>query len=259
MTKSNINNLLELMARLRAPRGGCPWDLEQTFATIAPFTIEEAYEVADAIEHGDMRALKSELGDLLFQVVYHAQLAAEAGEFVFDDVVAAICEKLVRRHPHVFADAEIADARAHSAAWEEIKAAERDRGGGILRDIPVALPALTRSLKLGRRAAQVGFDWPDFAGVRAKITEELHELDEAIESADRDRIGAELGDTLFALVNACRHLDVDPEACLRRANTRFQRRFESLERVVRCSDRDWEAFDLDELEALWIAAKNEAG
>jgi len=259
MDKSGIEKLLDIMAQLRAPRGGCPWDLEQSFETIAPYTIEEAYEVADAIERGSLPELKDELGDLLFQVVYHARLAEEQEAFAFDDVVEAICAKLVRRHPHVFGDAAIADARAQSAAWETLKAAEKPSDGGVLSDVPVGLPALTRSAKLGGRAARVGFDWPDLSGVRAKIAEELDELDEAIAAGARQAISAEIGDVFFALVNACRHLDIDPESSVRAANHRFQRRFESIERVVGESGRGWSDFRLEELEALWVAAKAAGG
>ncbi|HSG63910.1 MAG TPA: nucleoside triphosphate pyrophosphohydrolase, partial [Gammaproteobacteria bacterium] len=200
-----------------------------------------------------------ELGDLLFQVVFHARLGEEAGEFTFGDVVEAICTKLTRRHPHVFGDAEIADARDQALAWERLKAAERSGRRGVLGEVPLGLPALTRSAKLGRRAAQVGFDWPDIGGVRAKIAEELGELDAAVALGDRDRIVAELGDVLFALVNLGRHLDVDPEASLRSTNARFQRRFEFLERAVARSDGGWRDFDLEALERLWAQAKVEVG
>jgi tetrapyrrole methylase family protein/MazG family protein/ATP diphosphatase len=255
----SIEKLLEIMTRLRSPHGGCPWDREQTFATIAPYTIEEAYEVADAIERDALDELEDELGDLLFQVVFHARLAEEAGAFAFGDVVAAICTKLTRRHPHVFGDAEIADARDQAAAWERLKAAERSAQQGVLDDVPLGLPALTRGAKLGRRAAQVGFDWPDLAGVRAKLAEEVDELDAAIAQGERERISAELGDVLFALVNLGRHLDIDPEASLRSTNARFQRRFEFIERAVAHSEGGWEDFDLAALDRLWDRAKSEAG
>ncbi len=251
---SDIEKLLDIMAQLRAPDGGCPWDLEQTFETIAPYTLEEAYEVAEAIANDDMRELEQELGDLLLQVVYHARMAEEAGHFAFGDVVEAICSKMIRRHPHVFGDEPMTDARAQSAAWEEIKAQEK-RSESVLGDVPVSLPALTRAAKLGRRAARAGFDWPNIKGARAKVGEELDELDEAIGSGDRDAMEAEMGDTLFAVVNMCRHLELDPEACARRANRKFQARFEQLEQSVEASGRDWPSFALEELEAYWLAAK----
>ena len=251
---NDIQKLLDIMARLRAPEGGCPWDLEQTFETIAPYTIEEAYEVAEAIEAGDMSELCEELGDLLLQVVFHARIAEEAGHFDFGDVVEAICSKMIRRHPHVFGDTPMPDARAQSAAWDEIKAREKRRDG-VLSDVPVALPALTRAAKLGRRASGAGFDWPDIRGARAKVSEELAELDEAIHSGERDAIEAEMGDMFFALVNMCRHLEIDPESCARGANRRFQARFEQLEQAVEESGRDWRSFELEELEAFWLAAK----
>jgi len=254
MNKGDIQNLLEIMAQLRAPEGGCPWDLEQTFATIAPYTIEEAYEVAEAIANDDMQELTQELGDLLLQVVFHAQMAQEAGEFGFQDVVEAICTKMVRRHPHVFGEASVTDAKAQSIAWEEIKAQEK-AGGGVLTDVPIGLPALTRAAKLGRRASRVGFDWPDVSGARAKVGEELAELDEAVSSGDHAAIEAEMGDMFFALVNICRHLELDPEACARAANRRFQERFEEIERVVEESGRDWDSFELEQLEVFWARAK----
>ena len=254
MDKSDIQKLLEIMVRLRAPDGGCPWDLEQTFETIAPYTIEEAYEVAEAIAHGDMQELEQELGDLLLQVVYHAQIAEEAGLFGFDDVVEAICAKMIRRHPHVFGDASVTDAKAQSVAWEEIKAQEK-LGGSVLADVPVGLPALTRAAKLGRRASRVGFDWPNVSGARCKVEEELTELDDAVRSGDQDAIEAEMGDIFFALVNVCRHLELDPETCTRGANRRFQARFEKLEQAVEASGRDWRSFELEELETFWVEAK----
>ena len=254
MDTADINKLLEIMAQLRSRQGGCPWDLEQTFRTIAPYTIEEAYEVAEAIEHGSMGELREELGDLLFQVVYHARMAEEEAAFGFADVVAGICAKLIRRHPHVFGDAVIGDAHEQSEAWERLKDAEKPSRGGQLADVPIGLPALTRAAKLGRRAARVGFDWPDFSGVRSKVAEELDELDEAIERADPDAIDAEMGDVLFALVNACRHLHIDPEASLRGASRRFETRFGCVERAVEASGRPWADFGLDELDTLWADA-----
>ncbi len=255
---SDIQKLLDIMARLRSAQDGCPWDLEQTFETIAPYTIEEAYEVAEAIANGDMRELEQELGDLLLQVVYHARMAEEAGHFEFRDVVDAICSKMIRRHPHVFGSAQVTDAKAQSAAWDALKAAEK-RGEGVLSDVPVGLPALTRAAKLGRRAARVGFEWPDVNGAREKVGEELDELDEAIRSGDREAMEAEMGDMFFALVNVCRHLELDPEACARGANRRFEARFGQLERAVEASGRDWHSFELAELEAYWLAAKAALG
>ena len=201
------------MAQLRNPDGGCPWDVEQTFSSIAPYTVEEAYEVADAIERGNYDDLRDELGDLLLQVVFHAQMAREDGLFDFEDVAGSICEKLVRRHPHVFADATIEDAEAQVAAWEASKAAERaKRAGGLLDDVPRGLPALSRAAKLSKRAASVGFDWPDAGGARSKVTEELAELDEAVAAGDSERVQEELGDALFAIVNLARHAGARPGA-----------------------------------------------
>jgi len=255
-----IERLLGIMARLRDPSGGCPWDREQDFRSIAPHTLEEAYEVADAIERGDLAALREELGDLLFQVAFHARLAAEQGAFGFDDVVEAICDKLVRRHPHVFGDADVADAREQTQAWERYKEAERRAKGGTdgaLADVPLALPALARARKLGAHAAQAGFDWPDAAGPRAKIDEELAELDRSAGSAAADRREAELGDLLFSVVNLARHLGVDPEAALRRASDRFCRRFEHLERALKARGRIPAEAAPAELDRLWEAAKAE--
>ncbi len=253
-----IERLLEIMQRLRDPRDGCPWDREQDFASIAPHTIEEAYEVADAIERADLDALRDELGDLLFQVAFHSQLASELGRFRFDDVVDAICDKLTRRHPHVFGGVRIADAQEQTRAWERIKAAERrakDGEAGALSGIPAALPALIRARKLGARAADTGFDWPDAAGPRAKIDEELAELDRA--AGDPARIEAELGDLLFSVVNLSRHLDVDPESALRRANDRFARRFGHLERALAVQGLAPRAVDMALLDRLWADAKAE--
>jgi MazG family protein len=259
--RTALVELLEIMARLRDPQRGCPWDLEQTFATIAPYTIEEAYEVADAIERNDLGDLEDELGDLLFQVVFHARLAEEAGAFAFDDVARAICAKLLRRHPHVFAGAEVADSTEQTKRWDEIKRAERaaGAGAGVLADVPVGLPALTRAVKLGKRAAGVGFDWPDVAGVRAKVDEELAELDAAAEGGSSAEIAAEMGDLLLAVANWCRHLKLDPESCLRAANARFAGRFGAVEREVEASGRPWTSYDAAELDALWRRAKARSG
>jgi ATP diphosphatase len=253
----DIQKLLEIMAQLRDPESGCPWDRAQRFETIAPYTIEEAYEVADAIERGAIDELKSELGDLLFQVVFHAQLASELGAFSFDDVVDAICNKLTRRHPHVFGDENVLSADEQADAWETLKAKERSDDVGVLGGIPLALPALSRGEKLGRRAARVGYEWPNISGARAKVSEELDELDEAIAAGEPEPIEAEMGDVFFALVNVCRHLGIDPEVATRGANRRFQARFEHVERAVAGSGRPWESLSLPELEALWAEAKAE--
>jgi MazG family protein len=251
------------MARLRDPVGGCPWDLEQDFASIAPYTIEEAYEVADAIARGDLEHLKDELGDLLLQVVYHAQLAKEAGLFDFDQVARAIADKMVRRHPHVFGAAAVESARAQSHAWEAAKAAERaskaDRAEshhGVLDDVPLALPALVRAAKLQRRAARVGFDWPEPGQVLDKIEEEIAELRAELgQSTSAERLGDEIGDLLFALVNLARHLEVDAETALRQASAKFERRFRAIEEALRARGRRLEDASLDEMEALWQQAK----
>jgi tetrapyrrole methylase family protein/MazG family protein/ATP diphosphatase len=257
--RAPIDELLAIMARLRDPQEGCPWDVEQTFKTIAPYTIEEAYEVADAVERDDHRQLCDELGDLLLQVVFHSQMAREAGLFQFDDAVRAISDKLRRRHPHVFGEEKIASAAEQTRAWESHKARERAAGQGepsVLEDIPLGFPALTRATKLGKRAASVGFDWPDWRGARAKIDEELSELDDAHASAQApERIAAEIGDLLFAVVNLARHLGVDPEAALRSSNGRFSRRFRHIEERVRASGRTLQDLDLAALDALWNEAK----
>jgi MazG family protein len=267
--------LLALMARLRDPECGCPWDRAQTFATIAPYTIEEAYEVADAIEHGDREHLREELGDLLFQVVFHARMAEEHGWFDFSEVANGIREKLVRRHPHLFAGATLAPQDL-MRVWEEHKAQERAAAqarsaasgtGTVLAGVPRALPALTRAAKLGRRAARVGFDWPDARTVRAKVLEELHEVDDALASATRpaerapgsQELCGELGDLLFTIVNWSRHLHIDAEAALRAANDKFERRFAHMESVAQ--DRGLELAQLSaaEWDGLWSEAKLNAG
>ena len=228
----SVSRLIGIMAALRDPQGGCPWDLEQDFRSIAPYTLEEAYEVADAIERGNLDDLRDELGDLLLQVVFHAQMAREQGAFDFDDVVRGICDKLVRRHPHVFGGEAVASAAEQTEVWERLKAAEKAGRGtaGLLDDVPVSLPSLTRAAKLGRRAARAGFDWPDPSGPRRKIDEELGELDEAL-SRERPagEIEGEFGDLLFSMVNWARHLGIDPEAALRRSNEKFLRRFRHIE------------------------------
>ena len=256
---SALVELLGIMARLRDRERGCPWDIEQTFATIAPYTIEEAYEVADAIERNDLGDLKEELGDLLFQVVFHARLAEEAGAFEFAGVARAICDKMLRRHPHVFGDQKVAGTAEQTKRWEEIKREERASApaGGLLDDVPVALPALVRAAKLGKRAATVGFDWPDASGVRAKVEEELAEVDEAVASGNRADIAAEIGDLLFSIANLSRHHELDPETCLRSANERFARRFRAVERDVTASGQSWSSHDAAALDALWRRAKAE--
>ncbi len=253
--RQSISKLLEIMAQLRDPAGGCPWDLAQDFATIAPYTIEEAYEVADCIERGDLDALPDELGDLLLQVVFHAQIGTDRSLFGFDDVVARICDKMVRRHPHVFGDQRLRTSAEVTASWEEIKRREKAPDDTLLDGIAMGLPALTRARKLGKRAATVGFDWPDRAAVRAKVDEEVAELDEAIAAGQADEIEAEIGDLLFTVVNLCRHLDVDPERALRRANDRFTRRFARVEEAVAGQGGDWGRFSPEALEDLWARAK----
>jgi len=251
--------LLGIMARLRAP-DGCPWDREQDFATIAPYTIEEAYEVADAIARGpDFGALLDELGDLLFQVVYHARMAEEAGRFAFADVAESISNKMIRRHPHVFGEAESRSADAQTVAWEAQKAAERANRAeaGTLAGIPVSLPALTRALKLTRRAARVGFDWPDPGAVLDKLEEEAAELRAELPDADRARLADEVGDLLFVLANLARKLDLDPESCLAAANAKFERRFAAVERSLAAEGLAPGDVDLPRMEAAWTAAKAE--
>jgi ATP diphosphatase len=238
-----LERLVEIMRRLRDPKTGCEWDSVQTFETIAPYTIEEAYEVADAIARNDMDALADELGDLQLQVVFHAQMAEELGQFTLEDVIGRICEKLERRHPHIFGDA------SHSPDWEELKAAERKKSpdDSALAGVALALPSLERAAKLQRRAARVGFDWPDKSGPRAKIDEELAELDA---ESDHQRMLEELGDLLFAVVNLARHLNIEPEAALREANRKFEQRFRAIERAPGFAE-----MPLDEKEQLWVAAK----
>jgi ATP diphosphatase len=260
--QSAIERLLRVMARLRDPQGGCPWDLEQDFASIAPYTIEEAYEVADAIERQDFDDLEGELGDLLLQVVYHAQMAKEAGHFDFDAVALRIADKMIRRHPHVFGQAEVESAAAQTIAWEDAKAAERRQKSGdggdpsILAELPVGLPALTRSAKLQQRAARVGFDWPEVSPVFDKLDEEIGEIRaELAAGGGQDRLAEEVGDLLFAAVNLARHLDVDAEAALRHANAKFERRFRAIERALRAAGRPIEDASLAEMEELWQRVK----
>ena len=254
-----MKNLLTIMAKLRNPNGGCPWDLEQNFASIAPYTIEEAYEVADAIAKGDMDELKNELGDLLLQVVFHAQMAAEEKLFTFDDVVAAISEKMIRRHPHVFGDADIKNAAAQTENWEAIKAAERSKkkSDRTLADVPAALPALMRAQKLQARAARVGFDWPDTQGVIAKIKEELTEVEEALASGDKAHTHEEIGDLLFAVTNLARFVGGDAETARRSTNHKYISRFEWVEDGLAAHGKNIKDASLDEMEALWNEAKKQ--
>jgi MazG family protein len=262
----DIEALLSIMKQLRTPVTGCPWDLAQDFSTIAPFTIEEAYEVADAIERADFEDLKDELGDLLLQVVFHARMAEEAGLFAFGDVVAAIVGKMIRRHPHVFGELDAVDAAAVKKRWEDIKAEEKaaraaQRGAearGLLDDVPVASPALIRAVKLQRRAGTVGFDWNDPAAVLAKIREELDEFAHEMggSGTDRDRLEDELGDILFAAANLGRHLAIEPEAALRRANAKFVRRFRHIETSLESQGRRPAEASLEQMEALWTEAKH---
>jgi nucleoside triphosphate diphosphatase len=253
-----LQRLLAIMARLRDPVSGCPWDVAQSFKTIAPYTIEEAYEVAEAAEADDVPALKEELGDLLLQVVFHSRMAEEAGSFAFDDVARAISDKMVTRHPHVFAAAEIASAEAQTVAWEELKAKERAAKGAAsaLDAVGPGMPALTRAAKLQRRAARVGFDWPDLAPVFDKIEEEIGELRDAMDEG-ADRIEDELGDLLFAVVNLARKLNHDPEQALRRASHKFERRFRRVETLLADDGKQPGSASLDEMEAKWQWAKRE--
>ena len=258
------------MAALRDPGTGCPWDVEQDFSTIVPYTIEEAHEVADAIERGDMDDLRDELGDLLLQVVFHARMAEEQGEFAFPDVVEAITRKMIRRHPHVFGDAEARSAGMAKGMWEKIKAQEKaerraarlargldaeDHGKGFLDGVPHAHPALVRALKLQEKAARVGFDWREARPILDKIAEEIGELREAMAETDKDEIAGELGDVLFALVNFGRHLGIDAEDALRRTNAKFTRRFHHVETTLATEGRSLEDANLDEMEAKWREAK----
>jgi ATP diphosphatase len=255
--ETELRRLLTIMAALRDQVSGCPWDKEQNFDTIAPYTIEEAYEVADSIARRDFVSLPDELGDLLFQVVYHARMAEEAGLFGFADVARAISDKMIRRHPHVFGGKAARDAEAQTAAWEAQKSAERAARdeAGTLAGVPVGLPALTRAAKLTRRAARVGFDWPDAAAVLDKLDEEIAELKAELPEANPARLTDEVGDLLFVLANLARKLDLDPEACLRHANAKFIRRFNAMEQHLAREGRDLKAETLAEMEAAWQAVK----
>jgi MazG family protein len=259
---SGIDRLRQIMVRLRDPDDGCPWDREQDWVSIAPHTIEEAYELADAIARGEPEAVRDELGDVLFQVVFQSRIAEERGLFDLDAVATAIADKLERRHPHVFADAKIADTAAQSLAWEQHKRAERaarGQGSGALDGVTLGLPALTRATKLGSRAAKVGFDWADAVGVIEKVREELGELQDEIAKGDRARTHEELGDLLFALSQAGRHLGIDAEAALRDANAKFERRFRQVEAHLAAEGRTPADVDMEQLEALWVRAKRETG
>ena len=264
----DIGRLIEIMAALRDPKTGCPWDVQQDFSSVAPYTIEEAYEVADAIERGDLLDLKDELGDLLLQVVFHARMAQEQGAFGFDDVVEAITTKMVRRHPHVFGNAGPGDVHAAKASWEATKRAENaerraaraappeeGEAASVLAGVPVALPALTRAEKISRKAASVGFDWPEPAQVIAKIREELAEVEHELQGGNRAALEGEVGDLLFAVANLARHLDVDAEKALRGTNAKFERRFRSIEKALAAEGRTPGEASLDEMEALWVEAK----
>ena len=264
----DIGRLIEIMAALRDPETGCPWDVQQDFGSIAPYTVEEAYEVADAIDRGDLLDLKDELGDLLLQVVFHARMAQEQGAFRFDDVVEAITTKMIRRHPHVFGNAGPGDVDAAKASWEATKRAEKaerraargvppeeGEAASVLAGVPVALPALTRAEKISRKAASVGFDWPEPAQVIAKIREELAEVEHELQAGNRAALEGEVGDLLFTVANLARRLDVDAEKALRGTNAKFERRFRSIESALAAEGRTPAEASLDEMEALWGEAK----
>jgi nucleoside triphosphate diphosphatase len=255
--EAELRRLLDIMAALRDPATGCPWDKEQRFETIAPYTIEEAYEVADAIAQRDFAALPDELGDLLFQVVYHARMAEEAGLFGFGDVAKSISDKMIRRHPHVFSEAASRDAQTQTAGWEVQKSAERAarQQSGALAGVPIGLPALTRAVKLTNRAARIGFDWPDADQVLAKLDEEIQELRAELSDADPARLTDEVGDLLFVLANLARKLNLDPETCLRHANDKFSRRFNAMEQNFEAEAKSLSELSLDEMEAGWQRVK----
>ena len=265
---SDIDRLLAIMAALRTPGSGCPWDLAQDFASVAPYTIEEAYEVADAIERGDMDDLREELGDLLLQVIFHARMAQEQGAFAFADVVRTLTEKLVRRHPHVFGDARGLTSKQVEGLWERIKLEERAEksraqksgpdapSGGALAGVPVALPALARALKLQAKAAKVGFDWDEASAVLAKIREEADEIEAELTRGDAGRAGSEIGDLLLAVVNLARHLGCDAEAALRATNSKFERRFAAIEQALAVRGKTAEQATLAEMDSLWNEAKS---
>jgi ATP diphosphatase len=255
--EAELRRLLDIMAALRDPDHGCPWDREQSFATIAPYTIEEAYEVADAIARRDFAALPDELGDLLFQVVYHARMAEEAGRFAFADVARRIADKMIRRHPHVFGDASARDATAQTTAWEAQKENERLARAeiGSLAGVPIGLPALTRAAKLTARASRVGFDWPDATAVLEKLNEEIGELRAELPEGDPARLTDEVGDLLFVLANLARKLDLDPESCLHQANLKFERRFNAMEETIESKRLTLAEMSLEAMEAAWQQVK----
>lgn len=258
MPKKPIDDLIEVMARLRHPDGGCPWDLEQDFKSIAPYTIEEAYEVADAIEQGDMVALEDELGDLLLQVVYHAQMAKEAGFFNFDSVAAHVTSKMIHRHPHVFGEEKAAGAKdVEGRIWEERKAQEKRKQGqdSILADVPLALPSVLRAQKLQKRAARVGFEWPEAIRVLDKLEEEIQELRDAIDRQDQENVHEEIGDLLFCVINYGRMIGVDCETSLRDVNNKFERRFRGIEQELKARGKTFEEVTLDEMESIWVSEK----
>jgi len=259
---ASVEELLSIMRKLRDPDNGCPWDREQTFASIAPYTIEEAYEVADAIQRDDMPHLCEELGDLLFQVVFHAQMAAESGFFDFEDVVSSIVTKMRRRHPHVFGNEQIADAREQTLAWEQHKESERQQkksintNHSILDGVPITLPGLTRAVKLQKRAARVGFDWTSVTPIFEKIVEELNEVKHEVDhQAARKLVEEEIGDLFFAVANLARHLDIDPETAVRRSNNKFEQRFKSVEKLAGEQNRQVAHMSLDEMEELYQQVK----
>ncbi|MCF1502872.1 nucleoside triphosphate pyrophosphohydrolase [Afifella sp. H1R] len=266
-----IDRLISVMADLRDPERGCPWDVKQDFSSIAPYTIEEAYEVADAIERADLEDLREELGDLLLQVVFHARMAEEAGVFAFDDVADAIVDKMVRRHPHVFGDGTAADPAAVKVRWDEIKAEEKARrrekrlrqglpaDPGLLADVPRSFPGLLQALKMQEKAAKVGFDWPDVSGALDKLKEEIAEVEAEIAADDRERLTGEIGDALFAMVNVARKSGIDPDTALRRTNEKFRCRFEAVEHGLSKDGRSMKDAALDEMEALWQAVKLREG
>ena len=258
--RKTLADLVAVMAALRTPVTGCPWDLEQSFATIAPYTIEEAYEVADAIERGDRADLREELGDLLLQVVYHSRLAEEEGAFALPDVIDAITGKMIRRHPHVFGDDAARSVGAAKGFWEKVKAEEKvgkPEKAGVLADVPVGMPGLTRAVKLQGKAAKVGFDWPDLGPVLAKVEEELAELKAEIAAGDKAKTAAEFGDLMFVMANVARHLGIDPEAALRSANAKFTRRFARIEEKLAAAGKTPGGSTLAEMDRMWDEAKGE--
>lgn len=258
--KHTMDDLLSIMAALRDPETGCPWDRKQSFETIAPYTLEEAYEVSDAITRGDMQELRGELGDLLFQIVFYAQMAKEQGTFDFSDIVDGICGKMIRRHPHVFADADYASEEELHAAWETGKEKERagNKATGTLDGVALALPALSRAVKLQKRAARVGFDWPDTEGVLAKCREELTEFEVELAEANSEAMQEEFGDLLFSMVNLSRHLSLDAEQSLRQANEKFERRFKKMEAMFANAGRGLDEASLEEMDAAWERIKRQA-